>query len=283
MFKMSKKDRFDDSTFLPEDYVERKAERRTNVISVTLFVIVTMGVIAAFFVTNRQWNDVKHYQQAINVRYTQAAKDIEQLKILEQQSRDLEQKAQLTSALIEKVPRSIIMAELINRMPKNRIVLLELEFQSKRLDRPVVVRQAAQQKKTSKSKSKGKSRSLADKASEEAAPPEVRAPQFDTSLYILGVAPRHRDIAQYLNSLQSCEMLYDVELIFSEATKIKDREMNKFRIEAKLKRDIDARKITPLEVPRLETVAGMDEAPDPSVLGAIKKGLSSVTPSEEER
>jgi len=281
MFNLSKKDRFDDSTFLPEDYVERKAERRTNVISVTLFVIVTMGVIAAFFVTNRQWNDVKHYQQAINVRYTQAAKDIEQLKILEQQSKDLEQKAQLTSALIEKVPRSILLAELINRMPKNRIVLLELEFQSKRLDRPVVVRQAAQKK------GKGKSRNLADKAAEEAAEPEVRAPQFETSLYILGVAPRHRDISHYLKSLKDCELIYNVELIFSESVKIKDREMNKFRIEAMLKRDKDAREITPFQAPRLDTITGMDEAPDPSELDGVKAkaGLSSAndSPSTEER
>lgn len=280
MFNLSKKDQFVDSTFLPEDYVERKAERRTNLISVTLFVIVTMGVIAAFFVTNRQWNDVKHYQQAINVRYTQAAKDIEQLKVLEEQKADLLEKAELTTALIEKVPRSVLFSELINRMPKNRIVLLDFELSSKRLDKPVVVRPNLRKGK----KSTGKTRSLADKAAEEAKkPPAVRAPRFETTLAIIGVAPRHRDIAHYVAALQECELLEDVELIYSEATTIKERDMNKFRIEAKLRPDADARRINPLETPRLSGITEMG-APDPEEL--MKQdvmGDANGNPSPEER
>lgn len=285
MFKLSKKDEFVDSTFLPEDYVERKAERRTNLISVTLFVIVTMGVIAAFFVTNRQWNDVKTYQQAINVRYTQAAKDIEQLKVLEEQKTDLLQKAELTTALIEKVPRSILFSELINRMPKNRIVLLEFELESKRLDKPIVTRPNLKSSSSSKKKS-SKSKSLADKATKEAAEaqPTVRAPRFETEIAIVGVAPRHRDIAHYVAALQQCELIESVELKYSEATTIKEREMNKFRIEAKLRGDADARRIDPLETPRLDSITDMD-APDPEdlmSLGGRAVGDAN-TPSAEDR
>ena len=287
MFNFSKKDQFVDSTFLPEDYVERKAERRTNLISVTLFVIVTMGVIAAFFVTNRQWNDVKHYQQAINVRYTQAAKDIEQLKVLEEQKQDLLEKAELTTALIEKVPRSILFSEMINRMPKNRIVLLEFELNSKRLDKPVVVRPIKRTKKAAASGSGSKSKSLADKAVKEAqdAEPTVKAPRFEIELAIVGVAPRHRDIAHYVAALQQCELIESVELKYSEATTIKEREMNKFRIEAKLRSDADARRINPLESPRLNGITDMD-APDPEELMDLNKSLigdANGKPSPEER
>ena len=34
MFRLSKNDVLSDATFLPEDYVERKAERRTNLIAI---------------------------------------------------------------------------------------------------------------------------------------------------------------------------------------------------------------------------------------------------------
>ena len=33
-----------DSNFLPEDYVEKKTQRRTNIISLTLFVVVMTGL-----------------------------------------------------------------------------------------------------------------------------------------------------------------------------------------------------------------------------------------------
>lgn len=273
MFKLSKTEEFNDSTFLPEDYVERKAERRTNMISISLFIVVTMGVIGAFFVTNREWNDVKHYQQAINVRYTQAAKDIEQLKILEQQKTDLLAKAELTTALIEKVPRSILLAELINRMPKNRIVLLEFEIQSKRLDRPSVKRAS-----TSRKPKKGKS--LVDKVKDEEDTVQVRAPRFETEVTIIGVAPRHRDVAHYVASLQDCPLLSGVELVFSEATTIKERAMNKFKITASLRADKDARSIDPLQAPRLDTIADM-EAPDPSLLEPATPAVTDAAPEKE--
>ena len=38
------------SSFLPEDYVTERAERRSSLISVVLFVVVMFGVVAAFFV-----------------------------------------------------------------------------------------------------------------------------------------------------------------------------------------------------------------------------------------
>ena len=43
-----------DSSFLPEDYLAQKTERRTNLICLTLFAIVMLGVFAAFWITNRQ-------------------------------------------------------------------------------------------------------------------------------------------------------------------------------------------------------------------------------------
>lgn len=46
-------------SFLPAEYVARKNEMRANIICLSLFGVVMFGVIAAFFVTNRQWLQVR--------------------------------------------------------------------------------------------------------------------------------------------------------------------------------------------------------------------------------
>jgi len=246
-----------DSSFLPEDYIARKNEVRINTLGLLLFVIVTVGVLFAFFITARQWNDVKRYQQVINVQYTQAAKDIEQLKVLEGQKTELLGKAELTTALIERVPRSILLAELINRMPQ-RMTMLTLEVKSTRLDKqarrksrvgpaPAVVEPKAPAGTSMSRRSRG---SATAKPAEEEPKPEFLAPRFETRVILVGVAPTHQDVARYVAALHQCALLSDIELIFSENTVLLEREMSKFRIEMMLRQDADARDFQPLEAPR---------------------------------
>ena len=71
------------ASFLPEDYLDQRAERRTNLISLTLFAIVMVSVFAAFLVTNSKWSQVKDTQRAINAEYAQAADKITRLTELE--------------------------------------------------------------------------------------------------------------------------------------------------------------------------------------------------------
>ncbi|MCA9294575.1 MAG: PilN domain-containing protein [Phycisphaerales bacterium] len=240
-----------DSSFLPEDYLKKKAERRTNSIAVVLFVVVTFGVVGAFFVTNRQWHDVRQYQKSVNVRFAKAAEDIERLKALEEQGDQLQEKAELTMVLIEKVPRTRLLAELINRMPKE-MKLMELEVQSERLDKPLSLkrakRKAAQPDKGSSLTKKQRTGKGPKEKSDE--PPPVMAPRYDTSVVILGVAPHNTEVARYLSGLQACDLLTDVELVSTEKTTIKERELVKFRIEAELRPGVDARSVEPLKARR---------------------------------
>ncbi len=224
-------------SFLPEDYIERKNERRANLIYLTLFAIVILGVVGAFFVNNRQWSSVKDQQEAINVRYAQAAKDIELLKELEQQKNQMLAKAELTTALIEHVPRSVLLAEFINRMPE-RLTLLEVELESKAVKPARAVRPPA-----------NGATSLATQAGQSDTPATPEPPRFDTRVTVVGVAATHSQVAWYVSSLQDCELLDRVDLKFSENTIIRDRGLNKFRIELTLKSNADARRIELLTAP----------------------------------
>jgi Tfp pilus assembly protein PilN len=122
-------------SFLPEDYLVQRAERRTNIISLSLFGIVMVAVIGAFFVTNRQATMVKQHQESINDQYQQAGIQIQELTQLESQREEMLNKAELAAALVERVPRSILMAELINRMPE-RLALLDFEMKSEKAKAP---------------------------------------------------------------------------------------------------------------------------------------------------
>ena len=238
-------------SFLPEDYIEKKAENRSLAIAVFLFVVVTLGVVAAFFVTNRQWSTVKRRQQEINQEYATETKKIEQLKVLEAQKQEMLEKAEVTTALIEKVPRSILLAEMINRMPQN-LTLTELNLKSKRIAEP----KAAKGKtlpKPAQPRSLASARPGSKPATETDKPevPKPMAPKFEFKLEILGLAGADEEVADYHRALSDCPLLDKVEILYSGDVKIEDVLMRKFRIEASLRTNADARHIEPLQVPRL--------------------------------
>jgi Tfp pilus assembly protein PilN len=243
-------------SFLPEDYIEKKAENRNLAIAVFLFVVVTLGVVGAFFVTNRQWSSVKQRQQEINQQYATETKKIEQLKVLEEQKQEMLEKAEVTTALIEKVPRSILLAEMINRMPQN-LTLTELNLKSKRLVE-VKTKGKPEPAKTNQPRSLASARPGAKAGAEPAKPetPKPQAPRFEFKLEILGLAGADEEVADYHRALSDCPLLDRVEIMYLGDVKIEEVMMRKFRIEAALRGNADARHIEPLQVPRLPPTPG---------------------------
>lgn len=253
------------ASFLPEDYRRRKVEGRTGVLMVILFCIVMFGVVAAFFVTNREWSAVRALQEQINVQYAAEAKKIEQLKVLEAQKSEMVEKAEVTTSLIEKVPRSILMAEIINRMPVT-LALTELSLTSKKIvDAPT---RATKKKPAPRSISgkPAKGKAAAGAAEPETPPERPKPPRFEYTLTLLGLAKTDEEIADYTSSLQSCGLLERVEFKFSGDVIIDEVGLRKFRIEANIRPSADARAIEPLHVQRLDAGGTALEGATSSVL-----------------
>lgn len=222
------------SSFLPEDYVTRKADVRSNMICLGLFVVVMFGVASAFFVTNRQWGSVKEEHKAINAAYESEAKKIEQLKSLESQRESMLERAEITVALIEKSPRSVLMASLVTSMPEG-VTLLDAELASKRVTAPVTPK-AAEVKSLSGSKKSSKKASKGSKSkSETPEVPKPQAPKFETTLRLTGVATANEQIADYVTKLKLCDTLEAVELTYIKETVIADMTLRKFQVDAKVK------------------------------------------------
>ena len=234
-------------SFLPEDYLAEKAERRTNLICLVLFAVVMLGVFFAFVFTNQKWSQVKRDQATINARYQTAAQQITELTELEQQKEEMLQKADLAAALVERVPRSILLAELINRMPE-RLSLLELKLTSEKI-KPVAPRKKETGTHGGEGNRLGPQRA---QTKEEAAREQekIRPPRYLVQLTLLGVAPTDLEVSRYLAELNAYPLLRDVTLAYSEEKEIESQVMREFEIAMRLETEADVRDVQPLIPPR---------------------------------
>ncbi len=226
--------------FLPEDYLERRAQRRTNLISLTLFVLVMGGVVGAFFITDRQRQEVQALQRQVDAQYEDAARRLEQLDELQKRKQRMIRKARITAQLLERVPRSILLAELINNMPAS-LSLVEFELASKVITLPPPPGQTAMDRAKEQAKEKSLAKELGD---------EVEVKPVEVSLMLVGVAPTDVQVAQFMTALGKTSLFTDVSLVFSEESKVQDAAMRKFRVEMRLNGEIDTRAFEPKMVKR---------------------------------
>lgn len=228
------------SSFLPTDYVKGKQEVRFVAITVSLFVVVMLGVVGAFLVTNSRWSTVRHQQQAIAAEYQAESAKLEQLKQLEAQREEMLSKARITTGLLETAPRSVLLAELVTSLPEEA-TLLQTSLVSKRTKQAPP---AAAAKDAAKAKAGSKSKG---NQPQEPAKPDILPPTFEYTLTITGVAPTNNMIADYLRRLQDSPLLEKVELAFIEETRLEDLDLRRFEIVAQLPQNADARKVDQAE------------------------------------
>jgi Fimbrial assembly protein (PilN) len=230
------------TSFLPEDYLDQKAERRTNMISLTLFGIVMVSVFAAFLVTNRSWSQVRKARAEVNKQYEQAADQITHLNELEQQKNQMLTKAKLAAALVERVPRSILLAELINRMPP-RVGMVKFELTSD-LIKPMRSKLPA-----SRGRLHGPARAM---TREEVAKlhsedeEKVDVPHYLVTVKLVGVAPTDVEVSRYMAELNSHPLLEDVSLEYSQERDYDGSRMREFSVKMKLSDKLDVRDVAPL-------------------------------------
>lgn len=241
-------------SFLPEDYVERRIQRRTNVICLSLFGVVLVAVVAAYFVSRGERDDAIAEQQRLTEAFNEAASRINKLEQLQESKRDLLHKARVTASLIEPVPRSNLLADLTNRMPGSASIA-ELEMESKKITQPKANANkglSAAQKQAAKKK--GQAEDTENK------PPKPEAPEYRTSLTLIGLAPTDIQVSQYMASLARSPLMREVDLVYSEEKQVDDVTLRRFRIDMQLDPEADVRAIEPLVAERNERQGLPDQA-----------------------
>lgn len=232
-------------SFLPDEYVSRRAELRAGVLGMALFGVVMALVVVAFFATNQRWRSVRAEGRAVEAEYQQQKVKIEQLEALERERDDMLEKAEIVSALVEKTPRSLLMSELVTRMPPG-MTMLEVKLEGKRVEPPKSEdpkgKKGPQKVGTlSKGKADAKGKPADPKAAaadaKKAAPPpkeKIAPPKFDYKLTITGVTGVNSEVTDYLARLTECKLLQNVDLVYIRETDIDDVNLRKFEITGQL-------------------------------------------------
>src|SRR5688572_17296885 len=117
-------------SFLPDDYLERKSRRRANALCASLSVVVMTAIAGAFAVTERSMREVEGRAAKVDQTFTEAARSIEQVNQMKAKQRKIVHQAELAASLVERVPRSNLLAEFTNALPPGTS-LLDLSLESR--------------------------------------------------------------------------------------------------------------------------------------------------------
>lgn len=210
-------------SFLPEDYLERKARRRANVVCGILSVVVMGAIGTAFTLTDKSMRAIEEHHNTIDRAYTEAARRIDQVNQMRAQQARIVQQAELASSLVERVPRSNLLAEFTNALPPG-VSLLELSMTStERTNAAAAPQTAFEAAKAARDAAAGK------KAAE--AP---QAKVYDVALKLTGLADSDVQVSEFIAKLNVSPLLKDVNLVVTEVDKQQERAMRKFQIEMQL-------------------------------------------------
>jgi hypothetical protein len=107
------------TNFLPDDYLQRRGLRQANWVCVGIAAgtLMLLGAVVAFVLV-RSWG-MAGMRLLAEAQYREASRQIEDLKQLEGRKLDLLHKVELSTALLERVPRSHVLARLANHLPEH--------------------------------------------------------------------------------------------------------------------------------------------------------------------
>lgn len=216
-------------SFLPDDYLEKKAQRRSNLICAGLFVVVMSAIGAAFTFSERTIRRVEAQHAEVEKEYADAARRIQQVQKMQEKQRHMAQQAELTASLLEKIPRTFLLAELTNALPAGTS-LIDFNLESKRRAAPVnEAKTAFEQRKAKKTEDKQ---------------PETAQPRvYDVNMKLTGMAETDVQVAQYITRLNRSPLLKDVNLVISDQFNREGRNLRKFQIELSLMPDVDVSQV----------------------------------------
>jgi len=219
---------------LPEDYLQRRRQHRGNMICMVLFGIVIVSICGAAVVREQSTRRTREVADRMNIAYADAAKLIDEVHQLENQKANMLEKAKRSTALMERMPRSYLLAMLTNALPEGA------SLTSVRMVVQVVGESQASSPKT--------------KAAAVKAPTAARAPQVAVALSVSGKAATDVQVARFIASLAAHPLTDVVDLSYSkESRDPQDKGTREFQVSVMLKTDADVLDAVRAEPP--------DEAP----------------------
>lgn len=209
--------------FLPDDYVELRTQRRTNIMWALIFLIVAGGIGWAYFIAQNKVQKAQEVNTAVKNEYAAAAKPIAQFQQMQEEQIRLNQKAELVGSLIERVNRSNILAELTNALPKG-VFLTDVDLQSKAQTDPTANKTAYE-----RAKAAGIAKPIL----------------FNSTLKVNGLAAITAQEADYESNLKKSPLFSSADLVADKDITIGEMKFRAFEIELVLDPAADSHALAP--------------------------------------
>ncbi len=237
-------------SFLPDDYLDTKRQGRANAMCAGLFIVVVVGIGSAFSIMDRSMKGIDRELAEVSSRYNEAARPIAQFHQMQDKQRTMDAEAALTASLLEKAPRSYILAQVTNALPAG-VSLLDFTLDAKVHSAPAVAAQPAPRTKYEIKRAEVE----AKRTAAQAAAPEAKS--YDVSMKLTGVADTDVQVAAYIKALSESPLFQDVNLVVSDEFDQAKQKLRRFQIELSLNPDTDVRSIatpihtshTPIDAP----------------------------------
>ena len=192
-------------SFLPEDYLEQKYARRAMTLCAVLLILVATSVFFWWQSKSKQHAKIQAEFNDVNNSYVEAARKIEQVKKMHEQQREVVHHAELAASLVERVPRSNMLAEITNSLPEG-VSLIDLSMIS-------TPRTSAAPAPTS---SFAMHKAEIVKQNSDALGLGTKPSEFDIRLKITGMAHDDIQVAKLISRLSHSPMFKDVNLVVSD-------------------------------------------------------------------
>jgi len=206
-------------SLLPDDYVRRRSQHRANIVVLALFAIVMSGVIVAAILLDQSNRHTSQVSERISDSYREAAKLVSELKQLEAKRDTVLEKAELCASLLDKVPRSYLLAFVTNAMPEYA-ALTRFELSTV---------QAV--KKERVAKRRARSTISAKPPGNTASDPPVTIIRAQ----ITGLGATDVEVARFITNLAQNPITDSVDLVYSQQRRIDKTPVREFKVTLELK------------------------------------------------
>lgn len=203
--------------FLPDDYLELRTQRRTNILWALVFLVVAGSIGWAYMIAQKKVQQAQGINQQIKEEYAGQTKSIDLFKKLQDEQNKLNTKAELVGSLGERVNRSNILAELTNRLPTG-VYLTDITLNGKRRS--------------------DSGKTVTDRG---AASGQAKPILYDVSMKVKGLAYTDTQMARYMSNLQNCPLFLKVQFELTDETLYKEVKLRMFELSVTLDPNADTR------------------------------------------
>ncbi len=201
---------------LPEDYLARQAQKRANRLCAAMFALVVAVILGAALLAEVGHARTREVNERVTQNYQEAGKLIQQMQQLEVAKNEMVGKAKLTAGLLERVPRSYLLATVTNALPEG-CSLTKFEMGARRKQVTVIT------------------------ANGKGSPKQVSSTSgpMETNITVTGLAGTDLEVGRFIAAMARSPLMETVDLVYSQEKKVDAFMVREFQVILSLKTNAD--------------------------------------------